>query len=197
MTVAPTASLSAGEIASIVDRLAGEIDADHPDGVTIVGVLKGCVFLVADLVRALTVTCTVDFLSLSAYAPGERRVRILKDLDRDVSGEDVVIAADIVDTGLSIRYAVDLIAARGARNVRVCALLDRPARRILPVPLEYRGAEAGEDFLVGYGLDYAERYRNLSSIVPVDPDRLKADAETFVALVFGPQGAVSDREPRD
>ncbi|HLX78661.1 MAG TPA: phosphoribosyltransferase family protein [Acidimicrobiales bacterium] len=197
MTVAPTAPLSAGEIASLVDRLASEIGADHPDGVTVVGVLKGSVFLVADLVRALSVPCTVDFLSLSAYTPGERRVRILKDLDRDVSGEDVVIAADIVDTGLSIRYAVDLVQARGARNVRVCALLDRPARRILPVPLEYRGAEVGEDFLVGYGLDYAERYRNLASIIPVDPDQLKADPQSFEGLVFGSQGAVSDRKARD
>lgn len=197
MTVAPTASLSAGEIATIVGRLATEIDADHQNGVTIVGVLKGCVFLVADLVRALRVPCTVDFLSLSSYAPGERRVRILKDLDRDVSGEDVVIAADVVDTGLSIRYAVDLVEARGARNVRVCALLDRPARRILPVPLAYCGGEAEGDFLVGYGLDYAERYRNLPSIVSVDPEGLASDRAPFEETIFGPQGAFYQGDLRE
>ena len=94
-------ALSADEIAAIIVRLAGEIDADHPDGVEIVGLLKGGVFLVADLVRALTVRCTVDFLALSSYVAGERRVRILKDLDQDVTGRDVVVAADVVDTGLS------------------------------------------------------------------------------------------------
>ena len=138
MSTRPTVALSAAEIGSVVQRLAAEIDDDHPDGVTIVGILKGSVILVADLVRAMTVPCVVDFLSLSSYSPGARRVRILKDLDRDVTGEDVVIVADVVDTGLSMRYAVDLVEARGARKVSVCALLDRPARRILSVPLSYR-----------------------------------------------------------
>ena len=185
MRSGPAAALSADEIAAIIARLAGEIDADHPDGVEIVGLLKGGVFLVADLVRALTVRCTVDFLALSSYVAGERRVRILKDLDQDVTGRDVVVAADVVDTGLSIRYVIDLLERRGASRVDVCTLLDRPGRRILPVPLRYCGTEITEDFLVGFGLDYADRYRNLPSILVVDPDAVSADRRSFDAAVFG------------
>jgi hypoxanthine phosphoribosyltransferase len=196
MTPRPTTALSAEEISAIVRRLAGEIAADHPGGVTIVGLLKGSVFLVADLVRALEVPCTVDFLALSSYVAGERRVRILKDLDEDVSDEDVVVATDVVDTGLSLRYVVDLLERRGACHVEVCALLDRPGRRILPVPLRYCGLEAGEEFLVGYGLDFADRYRNLPSIHIVDPATITAERGPFEAAVFGFDHAVStDNSP--
>ena len=197
MTGGPAAALSADEIAAIVARLAGEIDADHPDGVEIVGLLKGGVFLVADLVRALTVRCTVDFLALSSYVAGERRVRILKDLDQDVTGRDVVVAADVVDTGLSIRYVIDLLERRGARRVDVCTLLDRPGRRILPVPLRYCGTEITEDFLVGFGLDYADRYRNLPSIHVVDPEGISRERGVMEAALFGWAGAVSTVEPRE
>jgi hypoxanthine phosphoribosyltransferase len=195
MTAGPIGALSAEDIAALVARLADEIAADHPDGVTIVGLLKGSVFLVADLVRALSVPCTVDFLALSSYAAGERRVRILKDLDRDVSGQDVIVAADVVDTGLSIRYVVDLLERRGARQVEVCALLDRPGRRILPIPLRYCGTETGEDFLVGYGLDFADLYRNLPSIHVIDPETVTESRASFEAAVFGPARAVSTPEP--
>jgi hypoxanthine phosphoribosyltransferase len=197
MSTRPTVALSAAQIGSVVQRLATEIDADHPDGVTIVGILKGSVILVADLVRAMTVPCVVDFLSLSSYSPGARRVRILKDLDRDVTGEDVVIAADVVDTGLSMRYAVDLVEARGARTVSVCALLDRPSRRILSVPLTYRGFETPDDFVVGYGLDFAERYRNLPSILPVEPEMLANERELFESFAFGADGAFPQRDGRE
>ncbi|HXZ82940.1 MAG TPA: hypoxanthine phosphoribosyltransferase [Acidimicrobiales bacterium] len=191
MSARPTTALSAEEISTIVLRLAREIGADHPRGVTIVGLLKGSVFFVADLVRALEVPCAVDFLALSSYVAGERRVRILKDLDKDVTGKDVIVAADVVDTGLSLRYVIDLLERRGAREVEVCALLDRPGRRILPVPLRYCGREAGEEFLVGYGLDYADRYRNLASIHVVDPATITEDREAFEAAVFGAEPAVS------
>ncbi len=163
----------------------------------IVGLLKGGVFLVADLVRALTVWCTIDFLALSSYAAGERRVRILKDLDQDVTGRDVVVAADVVDTGLSIRYVVDLLERRGARRVDVCTLLDRPGRRILPVPIRYCGTTVTEDFLVGYGLDLGDRYRNLPSIRVVDPDAVAADRAGFEMAVFGQEGAVSGADHRE
>lgn len=197
MNFRPTVELSAGEIATIVSRLAGEIAADHPEGVVIVGLLKGSVFLVADLVRALNVPCTVDFLALSSYSPGERRVRILKDLDEDVSGLDVIVVADVVDTGLSIRYVVDLLERRGARRVEVCSLLDRPGRRILPVPLRYCGTEITEDFLVGYGLDLADRYRNLPAIHVVDPEGISRERGVMEAALFGWAGAVSTVEPRE
>ncbi len=190
MSTRPTALLSAEEIARIVDRLAGEIDADHADGVMLVGLLKGSVFFCADLIRALSVPCEVDFFALSSYTPGERRVRVLKDLSHDVTGKDVVIVADIIDTGLSIGYVVDLVRARGARTVEVCALLDRPGRRIIPVPLHYLGLPVDDDFLVGYGLDYAERYRNVRAIVPVDPGALAADRAGVERALYGEKTAV-------
>lgn len=190
MSVRPTATLSAEEIARIVERLAGEIDADHEDGVTLVGLLKGSVFLAADLIRAIGVPCEIDFFALSSYAPGERRVRILKDLSHDVSGKDVVIVADIIDTGLSIGYVVDLVRARGARSVEVCALLDRPARRIIPVPLRYFGRQVDDDFLVGYGLDYAERYRNVPAIISVDPELLAVRRAEVEQALYGRESAV-------
>ncbi len=165
---APRRLYSAPELADIVGRLAREISADHPEGVVLVGVLKGSVFLVADLLRRLGVPVQVDFLSLSAYAPAARRVQVLKDLDLDVSGRDVVLVEDVVDTGLSARYVLDLLAGHGARRVRVCALLDRPGRRIIPLEVDYRGAEAPESYLVGYGLDLADRFRNLPDVLVVD-----------------------------
>lgn len=196
MTRRPAALLPADEIAGIVERLAGEIDADHPEGVMFVGLLKGSIFFVADLMRALRVPCEVDFFALSSYAPGARRVRILKDLSQDVSGKDVIVVADIVDTGLSLGHVVELVRDRGARTVEVCALLDRPGRRIIPVPLRYLGREVGDDFLVGYGLDYGERYRNLCQVVVVDPEAIATDRTGFETALFGTETAVSvERDP--
>lgn len=151
-------------IAAAVTRLAEAISADHPDGVVVVGVLKGGAVLVADLVRALSVPCRVDFLALSPYGAGGARVRILKDLDGDVAGCDVVLVEGVVDTGLSAGYLLRLLEERGARSVALCALLDRPARRIVPVAPAYVGFEAPASYLVGYGLDLRERYRNLPGI---------------------------------
>ncbi len=167
----PSELLSAEELAAIVARIGADITRDHRDGVVLVGVLKGSVCLLADLVRRVEVGCEVDFLALSAYAPGATRVQVLKDLDLDVSGRDVVLVEDVVDTGLSARYVLDLIARHGARRARLCALLDRPGRRILPVAVDYLGVEAPDDFLVGYGLDLAEHFRNLPTVVSVGAGR--------------------------
>ncbi len=163
----PARLLAPTELAEIVERLAAEISADHPGGVVLVGVLKGSVVLVADLLRRLSVPVEVDFLSLSSYAAGARRVQVLKDLDLDVSGREVVLVQDVVDTGLSARYVLDLLAGHGARRARLCALFDRPGRRIIPLELDYRGVEAPDRYLVGYGLDLAERFRNLPDVVAV------------------------------
>lgn len=185
MSGKPRTLFRAEEIAELVRRLGAEISADHPEGLALVGVLKGSVCLVADLARAIDVPCVLDFLALSAYAGGSARVRILKDIDIDVRGLDVVLVEDVIDTGLSSGYVVGLLAQRGARRVEVCALLDRPARRILPVPLRYVGAEVPDDFLVGYGLDAAERYRNLPGIHVVDPARLDEERAPVEAALYG------------
>jgi hypoxanthine phosphoribosyltransferase len=171
--------ISAETLASCVERLGEAISIDHPDGLVLVGVLKGSYCFYADLARAITVPCYFDFLALSAYAPGETRVRILKDLDQDVSGQAVVVVQDIVDTGLSTQYIVGLLAQRRARSIRVCTLLERPERRIVPVTLDYIGMACSDTFLVGYGLDFAQRYRNLPSLHRVDPEVLVRDRERF------------------
>jgi len=189
----PRTLLSAGEIAGLVRRLGAEISADHPEGLALVGVLKGSICLVADLARAIDVPCVLDFLALSAYAGGSARVRILKDIDIDVRGLDVVLVEDVIDTGLSSGYVVGLLSQRGARRVEVCALLDRPARRILPVPLGYVGTEVPDDFLVGYGLDAAERYRNLPGIHVLDPARLDQERAQVEAALYGDGAAYPTR----
>ena len=127
----------------------------------LVALLKGSVCFLADLVREMPGPCEIDFLALSAYGDGQTRVRVVKDLDLEVAGRDVVVVLDIVDTGLTLSYLLRLIALRGARSTAACALLDRQSRRLLPVDIRYVGQVIGDEYVVGYGLDLDERYRNL------------------------------------
>jgi hypoxanthine phosphoribosyltransferase len=120
------------------------------------------------------VPCAVDFLALSAYGAGGTRIRLSKDLDADVAGRAVVIVVDIVDSGLTVSYVRRLLNERGARSTDVCALLDRVRRRLLPVDLRYVGIGIGDEYVVGYGIDFEERYRNLPFIVTTDPESLQA-----------------------
>jgi hypoxanthine phosphoribosyltransferase len=157
--------------------LGAEISADHPGGVVLVGMLKGSVCLVADLARSVTVPCTIDFLQLSAYTEGGPRVRLSKDVDVDLTGQDAVIVVDVIDSGLTANYVRRLFVERGAKSTRVCALLDRRRRRVVPIDIDYLGVEVGEEHLVGYGLDYEERYRNLPDLLTVDPSELQQLAD--------------------
>ncbi|MHB1508534.1 MAG: phosphoribosyltransferase [Acidimicrobiales bacterium] len=168
--------LGAGELSKIVAGFGEAISSDHPDGVVVVGILKGSVCLVADLAREISVPCAIDFLALSAYGAGGRRVRVAKDLDADVAGRSVVIAVDIVDSGVTVSYVRRLLNERGARSADVCALLDRRSRRLLPVELRYVGLEIEDEYVVGYGLDLEERYRNLPLLMSVEPP-LKGELE--------------------
>lgn len=172
MTLPGLAGHTLVDEAGLADLVAGfgrRISEDHSDGVVLVGLLKGSVCLVADLSRTLTVPCAVDFLALSAYGAGGRRVKVSKDLDTDVAGRDVVLAVDIVDSGLTVSYVRRLLNERGAASTDVCALLDRRSRRLLPLELRYVGLEIGDEYVVGYGLDLEERYRNLPMLLVVDP----------------------------
>ena len=179
----PTVVLDEETLRARVTALASEIAADHPDGVVLVAVLKGALIFLADLVRQLRVDVSVDFLAISRYAPDSGRVRILKDLDLDVSGKDVVIVEDLVDTGLTLAYLVQHMAERGARRVETCALLDRSERRIVPVPVRYVGREIpGDAYVLGYGLHVGDRYRNLPFIVRADPEVLRADPDAYLGL---------------
>ncbi len=161
------------ELEAIVDRLGQAISRDHPDGLVLVGLLKGSVCLMADLVRRIEVPCSIDFLALAPYGAGGQRVRLSKDLDVDVTGLSVVLAVDIVDRGLTVSYVHRLLTERGARSVDVCALLDRRVKRLLPVELRYVGKAIGDEYVVGYGLDVEERFRNLPRLEVVDPEEVR------------------------
>jgi len=184
-TPEPEILLDEAAIASIVQRLAGEIAADHPDGVVLVGVLKGASIFLADLARALAdVDVEVAFIAISRYAPDSGRVRILHDVDLDLTGRDVVLVEDLVDTGLTLGYLVNHVAAQGARQVEVCTLLDRPARRILPVGVRYVGAEIPDVFVLGYGLHHADLYRNLPRVYVADRDVVVTTPDAYVDVLY-------------
>lgn len=150
-------------------ELAGEISFDYRDReeVLLVGILKGAFVFLADLVRFLSVPARVDFMCVSSYGKATTTsgvVRILKDLDESVEGRHVLLVEDIVDTGLTLQYLKDNLETRGAASVEVCVLLDKQERRLVDVPLDYCGFTVPDRFLVGYGLDYRERYRHLPYI---------------------------------
>lgn len=171
-------------LAEHVQALAGRIAADHPDGVVLVGVLKGALVFLADLARAIrTIDVQVDFLAISRYAPDSGRVRILQDLAIDVAGRDVVLVEDLIDTGLTVAYLRQHVGERGPRRLEVCALLDRVERRIVPLDVRYVGIEVpGDAFLIGYGLHHAERYRNLPVVLTVDRAAVVADPDAYLDL---------------
>ena len=180
----PRVLITAEELREGVRRLAGELSDAYEDGVLLVAVLKGSVMFLADLVRALSIVPHVDFLAISSYAEGTGRVRIVKDLEVDVAGRHVVLVEDIVDTGLTLTYLMANLSGRGARSVEACALLDKAVRRIVPTPIRFRGFEVGDEFLLGYGLDFEERYRNLDRVVVGDLELLGRDRDAYVAEVL-------------
>jgi hypoxanthine phosphoribosyltransferase len=187
---APTVLLDRRELARIVERLGAEIAADHPDGVVLVGVLKGALIFLSDLVRAIRgVEVLVDFMAISRFAPDSGRVRILKDLDLDLTGRDVVLVEDMVDTGLTATYLCGQLAERGPRTLSLCTLLDRPVRRIVPLDVRYRGAEIPDVFVLGYGLHLAELYRNLDQVYEADRQVVRAAPASLVPELYGTGGA--------
>jgi len=179
--------LDESAIRECVTRLATRIANDHPNGVVLIGVLKGALLFLADLARAVpNIDVAVDFIAISRYAPDSGRVRILCDVELDVAERDVVLVEDLVDTGLTLGYLVEHVWAQGPRTVDICALLDRPARRILPLEVRYVGTEIPDVFVVGYGLQQGDRYRNLRRVVQVDRDTVRADPTAYVSALYGP-----------
>ncbi|HUQ62357.1 MAG TPA: hypoxanthine phosphoribosyltransferase [Acidimicrobiales bacterium] len=178
-TLIPAPELQAG-----VRRLGAELSEAYSEGVVLVAVLKGSVPFIADMVRAMSIVPLIDFMAISPYAPDTGRVRIVKDLELDIHDRDVVLVEDIVDTGLTLTYLVGQLARRGARSVEACALLDKAARRIVPTPVRFTGFEIGDEFVLGYGLDYTERYRNLDRVVAGDLNVLRGDPDAYVSELF-------------
>jgi hypoxanthine phosphoribosyltransferase len=180
----PRLLIGPDQLQAAVTRLGSELSAAYPDGVLLVGVLKGSVPFLADLTRSVHVDVTVDFLAISAYTAGTGRVRIVKDLETDIWGRDVVLVEDIVDTGLTATYVLGELRRRGPRTVEVCTALDKSVRRLVPVPLRFVGFEIGDEFVIGYGMDFGERYRNLNQIVAADLNALRADPDAHVEALY-------------
>jgi hypoxanthine phosphoribosyltransferase len=164
--------LTSDQIQRRVAELAAEMRRDSPDGVHLVAVLKGAFIFLADLVRHLDGPVTLDFIAVSSYAKGTTssgEVRMMKDLDYALEGKNVIIVEDIVDTGLTLTYLQDILRHRGPRSLRTACLLSKPSRRKVEVAVEYVGFTIEDRFVVGYGLDFDERYRNLPHIAVVGP----------------------------
>jgi hypoxanthine phosphoribosyltransferase len=167
-------------LAARVAELGTEVSADYQGrDLLLIGVLKGAVFFMADLMRHLTVPCEVDFMAISSYGDATDSsgiVRILKDLDINIEGRHVLVVEDIIDSGLTLSYLIRNLESREPATLEVCALLTKPTRREIDVPVRYVGFEIPNKFVVGYGLDFAERYRNLPYVGVLDehllPDSL-------------------------
>ncbi|GAW92177.1 hypoxanthine phosphoribosyltransferase [Calderihabitans maritimus] len=162
------------QIAAKVKELGKKISEDYRGkDLLVVGILKGAIMFMADLVREIDIPITVDFMAVSSYGQSTESsgaVRILKDLEVSVEGKNVLIVEDIVDTGLTLRYLLENLKSRHPASVRVCTLLDKPSRRQVEVSPDYNGFEIPDKFVVGYGLDYAEQYRHLPYIAVLKPE---------------------------
>ena len=150
-----------------VRELAEQISADYAcKRPVLVGILRGSTFFLADLLRLVTIPLSIDFLAISSYAGRDSSgvVRLLKDLDQSITGKHVLLVEDIIDTGLTLSYVLRILRARGPASLEVCTLLNKAARRLVDLPLRYIGFDIPDEFVVGYGLDYNQRYRNLPFI---------------------------------
>jgi hypoxanthine phosphoribosyltransferase len=165
--------ISESDIHARIASLAAEIEGDYPlgDSVHLVAILKGGFMFMADLVRAMSERVTMDFMAVSSYGKGTTssgQVRVLKDLDSNVEGRHVILVEDIVDTGLTLHYLQELLRARAPKSLKTACLLSKPSRRKVDVDVDYIGFTIEDYFVVGYGLDYAEKYRNLPHIAVLE-----------------------------
>ncbi|MEM9201074.1 MAG: hypoxanthine phosphoribosyltransferase [Actinomycetota bacterium] len=181
----PDILLDLDGIDDVVTRLAAELSERYDDGVVMVGVLRGSVPFLADLVRAMSIATMVDFVAVSPYTPGTGRVRLVMDASMPVEGRDVVLVEDIVDTGLTSAFLLAEFERRSPRSVALCTLVDRPARRVVPVPLDHVGIEIEDRFVIGYGLDFDGRYRNAKVLAAADVEVLNADPDAYVEALYG------------
>lgn len=161
-------------IAAMVKRVGAEITRDYADkNLLLVSVLKGSVAFMADLMRAIEIPARIDFMSVSSYGSGTKTsgvVKIIKDLDINLKGYDIVIVEDILDSGKTLHYITKMLSDRGTASIRIATLLDKPERRVAPLTPDYSGFVIPDKFVVGYGLDYDERYRNLPYIGVLKPE---------------------------
>ncbi len=167
---------TAQQIQKRIQEMGAQIDTDYPDGsLHLVCILKGACFFLADLARAMHRDVVIDFIGISSYGRGKTTsgaVRLTKDLDMAIEGADVLLVEDIVDSGVTLTYLVNVLQQRKPRSIRIAALLDKPNRRQRPVKVTYVGFQIPDEFVVGYGLDYAEQYRNLRDVCVLEGPRV-------------------------
>jgi len=166
--------LSEEQIAQKVRYLGQRISEDYQgNSILVIGILKGAVIFLADLVRNITIPVGIDFMAVSSYGKASESsgvVQILKDLDQNIEGRHVMVVEDIVDTGLTLKYLLENLSTRKPASLKICTLLDKPTRRKSDVVPDYNGFTIPDEFVVGYGLDYAEKYRNLREIGVLKPE---------------------------
>ena len=164
--------ISASQIQARIQELGAQISADYPNGnLHLVCILKGACFFMTDLARAMKRDVVLEFMGISSYGKGKTasgEVKVTKDLDVSLENADVLIVEDIVDSGVTLNYLVNLLGQRRPKSLKIAALLDKPERRIRPVQVSYVGFQIPDRFVVGYGLDYAEKYRNLDDLCVLD-----------------------------
>ena len=165
--------VSEKEIEEIVDRIAGQINEDYKDkNLLLICILKGSVCFMADLMKKITLPCAIDFMVAKSYYAGTEskgEIKIYKDVDVDISKYDVLIVEDIIDSGNTLNFITKYFGAKNAASVRICTMLSKPDRRVVDIPVDYVGMEVPDEFVIGYGLDYAEKYRNLPYIGVLKP----------------------------
>jgi hypoxanthine phosphoribosyltransferase len=185
-----TVLYTARDIRERVRDLGSAITRDYAGrSPVLISILKGGAMFHADLLRAIGVRARVDFMSISSYGAGASGVvRIMKDLDEDIGRQDVIVVEDIADTGLTLSYLLSTLRARDPASLEVCALLDKSVRRITPIDIRYRGFDCPDRFVVGYGLDYEERYRNLPFIMAVDDMEMLATDPLALADMLSDAG---------
>ena len=166
--------IGAEELQARISELGAEISADYEGReLLLVGVLKGAVFFMADLMRRISVSCEIDFMAISSYGASTDSsgvVRILKDLDLNIDGRHVLVVEDIIESGLTLSYLLRNLESREPASLEICALMTKPERREIDVPVKYIGFEIPNRFVIGYGLDFAERYRNLPYVGVLRPE---------------------------
>lgn len=183
------------ELRATCGRLGAAIAADHPDGLVAVGVLKGSVPFLADLVRQIRVPVEIDTVAVSPYDAGQGRTRVVKDLDLDVAGRHVVLVTGIVDTGLTSSFLLRHLREREPASLSLCGLVDKQHRRLVPVDVTYSGVDGPDRFLIGYGLDFAGRYRNLRDLWAADSRALAEDPERYLAELYPLARGPAFRDP--
>ncbi len=169
------------QVSQFGEELTRRFQGDEGDNLLMIGVLRGCIVFISDLMRQLDLPIELDFMACDSYGKTSETsgvVRVIKDLSEDIEGRNVLLVEDIVDTGLTLNYLMGYLQARDPRSITTCVLLDKPYRREVEVDVDYSGFEVPDKFLVGYGLDYAQRYRNLPYIATVKEETIQRNEES-------------------